>query len=70
MHLRSRIRQRVRINGLNLTVNFNPGETIHTENSYKFTPSMIEALASNAGLGIEQNWCDERNWFAVTLLRA
>lgn len=70
MHLRSRIRQSVRINILGLTVNFDPGETIHTENSYKFTPSMIEALASNAGLGIEQTWCDERNWFAVTLLRA
>jgi dimethylhistidine N-methyltransferase len=69
MHLRSRIRQRVRINVLNLNVNFNPGETIHTENSYKFTPSMIEALASNAGLRIEQTWRDERKWFAVTLLR-
>ena len=69
MHLSSRIRQRVCINDLDLTVDFAPGETIHTENSYKFTPSMINSLASNAGLTIEQTWCDERNWFAVTLLR-
>jgi dimethylhistidine N-methyltransferase len=69
MHLRSLRPQRVRINALNLTVNFAAGETIHTENSYKFTPTMLEALAFNSGLHIEQTWCDERNWFAVTLLR-
>jgi dimethylhistidine N-methyltransferase len=69
MHLKSRTHQRVHIEALDLAVNFNPGETIHTENSYKFTSAMLNALASNAGLTIEQTWRDERSWFSVTLLR-
>jgi dimethylhistidine N-methyltransferase len=70
MHLRSRVAQSVRVAALDLTVDFDEGETIHTENSYKFTPSMLEAVTFNAGFAIEQSWSDERNWFTVTLLRA
>jgi uncharacterized SAM-dependent methyltransferase len=60
----------VNIDALDLSVAFAEGETIHTENSYKFTPSMIEALAENGGFSIEQSWSDERSWFSVTLLHA
>ncbi len=70
MHLQSRTDQLVNINALELSVPFSSGETIHTENSYKFTPSMLETLASNGGFRLEQSWSDERNWFTVTLLRA
>jgi dimethylhistidine N-methyltransferase len=70
MHLQSRVSQRVRIDALDLTVEFEPGETIHTENSYKFTPPMLEALALNGGFRIEQSWSDPREWFRLTLLRA
>ncbi len=70
MHLQSRIDQLVNINALEMSVPFVTGETIHTENSYKFTPSMLESLASNGGFRLEQSWSDERDWFTVTLLRA
>ncbi len=70
MHLESIGSQRVRIRSLDTTIDFAPGETIHTENSYKFSPAMIEALALNSGFALEQNWSDERGWFTVTLLRA
>jgi L-histidine N-alpha-methyltransferase len=70
MHLESCSEQSVNIDALEISVPFLPGETIHTENSYKFTPSMIEALAGNSGFSIEQSWSDERDWFTVTLLRA
>ncbi len=70
MHLMSRADQVVKIRALDLSVPFVSGETIHTENSYKFTPSMIEAMAANGGFRIEQSWSDERKWFTVTLLRA
>lgn len=70
MHLESSIAQLVNIDALDLSIPFVAGETIHTENSYKFTTSMIESMAENGGFSIEQSWSDEREWFTVTLLRA
>ncbi len=70
MHLMSRAHHFVNIRALEISVPFASGETIHTENSYKFTPSMIQAMAKNGGFEIEQSWSDERKWFTVTLLRA
>jgi L-histidine Nalpha-methyltransferase len=70
MHLESRTEQLVNIDALDISVPFVSGETIHTENSYKFTPPMIESMAANGGFSIEQSWSDEREWFTVTLLRA
>jgi uncharacterized SAM-dependent methyltransferase len=46
------------------------GETIHTENCYKYTPGMIESMAHNGGFSIERAWSDERDWFRINLLRA
>lgn len=70
MHLESLADQLVHINSLDLSVPFVSGETIHTENSYKFTPSMIASMAAGGGFRIERSWSDERAWFTVTLLRA
>ncbi len=47
MHLVSMKRQRVRINGID--IGFGRGETIHTENSYKYTVESFLTLARNAG---------------------
>jgi len=47
MHLASTRRQRVHINGA--TIDFQPGETIHTENSYKYTVRSFQALARGSG---------------------
>lgn len=44
---------------------FAAGETIHTENSYKYPlPDFLDMLAC-AGFGACQVWTDERQWFAV-----
>ncbi|MCQ8185179.1 L-histidine N(alpha)-methyltransferase [Parvularcula maris] len=46
------------------------GETIHTENSHKYTPSSFEKLAEKAGWKLDRLWTDEKDWFGVFLLRA
>ncbi len=74
MHLESLVAQRVRIPansaGPAFTLNFAPGETIHTENSYKFTPAAVEALLASAGFKVKQSWQDPHSLFAVTLASA
>ena len=47
---------------------FRAGETIHTENSYKFTRSQIQSLAHAAGFSLPRWWTDERGYFSVNLL--
>src|ERR1700723_452978 len=49
MHLRSRAAQEVRIDTLDLTVAFSPGETIWTESSHKFRAEQIARLGERAG---------------------
>lgn len=70
MHLESRRAQRVHIAELDMTVYFAAGETIHTENSYKYAPGQPQAMLAHAGFKAEQCWTDERGWFAVCLGRA
>jgi len=74
MHLESLIRQRVRIPansaGPALTLEFAAGETIHTENSYKFSASRIEKLLASANFAISHTWNDPQHLFAVTLATA
>ncbi len=70
MHLRSTRSQVVRIAALPLEIAFREGETIHTENSYKFTAQSIDDLLASTGFTTATRWHDERNWFAVTLASA
>ena len=70
MHLESVGRQRVHVPALGMELELEPGETIHTENSYKFTPHSIAALLQAAGFAPQQTWSDDRGWFAVTLASA
>jgi len=70
MHLRSLDAQRVRVGALDLKVEFAAGESIHTENSYKYRPGQAEALLAEAGFRAEATWTDARGWFAVCLGRA
>ncbi len=70
MHLESRIPQAVQIPSLDLNLCFRPGETIHTENSYKYRPGQAEALLESADFTAEHTWTDDRGWFAVHLARA
>lgn len=70
MHLGSRTAQRVNFGALDLAVEFSPGETIHTESSYKYRPGQAEALLAEAGFAPAATWADDREWFAVCLGRA
>jgi dimethylhistidine N-methyltransferase len=70
MHLESLQAQTVSIDELALDLTFQKGETIHTENSYKFTLPMVGAIAENGGFEIERTWADPKRWFTVHLLRA
>ncbi len=70
MHLASRAEQNVRIAALDLTAHFAAGESIHTENSYKYRPGQAESLLTEAGFHAEQTWTDPQGWFGVCLGRA
>ncbi len=50
------------------TFAFETGETIHTENSYKYTPQGVRDLAERAGLSVAQSWLDEEALFSVHYL--
>jgi len=69
MHFVSLEEQDICIHEIREKIHFKKGETIHTENSYKFTDEMIEKLASKAGLTIEKMWKDEIDYFALCLMR-
>jgi L-histidine Nalpha-methyltransferase len=68
MHLESRLDQTVRIAGR--AVRFAAGETIHTENSYKYTIEEFGALAAGAGWRPDRVWTDRDRLFAVHALTA
>lgn len=67
MHLKSTTEQTVSIN--KELFEFLEGETIHTENCYKFTKESFTAMSSKAGLSPVKTWTDDKNLFAVMLLR-
>ncbi len=49
-------------------IQFGEGESIHTENSYKYTTKQLNSLASDAGLTLKETWFDDNNLFSVNLL--
>lgn len=67
MHLESTRAQYVSIEHADLDLHFVPYETIHTENSYKFTDRGIRSLLSEAGFQIRETWKDSRDWYSLTL---
>ncbi|HEV3330562.1 MAG TPA: L-histidine N(alpha)-methyltransferase [Bryobacteraceae bacterium] len=70
MHLRSRVHQTVSIRGADLSVDFEPNETICTEASHKFRPEQLPELARLAGFQMERQWIDCEWPFAENLLVA
>ncbi len=74
MHLESLTNQQVHIPanaaGPAITFALQPGETIHTENSYKFTEASVDALLKPAGFAPIRTWQDPQALFAVTLATA
>jgi dimethylhistidine N-methyltransferase len=69
MHLVSQVKQHVSINGASFS--FAEGESIHTENCYKYTRQTFEALSRQCGWRTVQVWQDEtESAFGVFLMRA
>ena len=66
MHLASLKRQRIKVCGE--CIEFRAGETIHTENSYKYSVASFGALARGAGWTPTAVWTDPDNYFSVHTL--
>lgn len=66
MHLRSRRFQKAYVDGR--AFSFSEGETIHTENSHKYTISGFHALALEGGWKAVKTWADENNLFSLHML--
>ena len=69
MHLVSTCKQHVYIRGIDKTIYFEQGETIHTENSYKYTLKQIDALAKRCKLGVRNHFTDRNLWFDLAVLK-
>ena len=69
MWLRTDTAQTVRVDGLDLTVEFAAGEAMRTEISAKFTQARVEAELAAAGLALEAWWTDPAGDFALSLSR-
>lgn len=63
MHLISCLPQLVRVN--QTVFRFREGETIHTENSYKYSIAEFTDLGQKAGLTLRKSWQDKENLFSV-----
>ena len=64
MHLVSEKEQTVKVGGRDFS--FTAGESIHTENSYKYAPDEFAGLVREAGFVVENIWQDESGLFALS----
>ena len=67
MHLAAMKRQKVRI--LGETIDFRAGETIHTENSYKYSVESLNALAGGVGWMPLKAWTDAKKYFVIAAFK-
>lgn len=67
MHLVSRESQDVMLEGRRF--HFEAGESLHTENSYKYTLDSFAALADSAGFACRNQWTDPQALFSVHYLQ-
>jgi dimethylhistidine N-methyltransferase len=66
MHLKSLCEQSITIEGE--SIQFKENETIHTENSHKFTVSEFQQIAADNGFHPIKVWLDPNNYFSVHYL--
>ena len=66
MHLVSRVGRTVMVAGRG--VQFARDESIHTENSYKYTPERMRTMITAAGWTVSKTWSDSNGLFALWLL--
>jgi L-histidine N-alpha-methyltransferase len=69
MHLESKLDQEVRVGAIKKTFHFKKGETIHTENSYKYSQNNLNELVKNAGLEMIQSFTDRKKQYTLILLK-
>jgi uncharacterized SAM-dependent methyltransferase len=69
IYLESTRRQVVRLGLIGGAVRLDRGERIHTENSYKYTPAMVEGMLAAAGWKLKRSWFDRRRWFGLHLAK-
>ena len=67
MHLRSRVRQMVRIPRASCAVLFEAGETIWTESSHKYDLAEIATMAEASGFAVSAQWVDHEWPFVESL---
>ena len=68
MHLAAKGAQTIRLGTREFA--FADGETIHTENSYKYDIAGFQALAARAGFEAVQCWTDGESLFSIHFLRS
>ncbi|HEY6465286.1 MAG TPA: L-histidine N(alpha)-methyltransferase [Candidatus Acidoferrales bacterium] len=70
MHIRSKRPQTVHIPAAQTVARFAEGETIWTENSYKYRPEEVFRIAQDSGFRCEASWVDEEWLFSENLFIA
>jgi L-histidine Nalpha-methyltransferase len=69
MYLLAKEKMEATIKGIDKVIELNKGERIHTENSYKFTNSMINMIAENSGLEFSDYYTDEKEYFSLSVFK-
>jgi len=69
MHLLAASPQRVHLRALDLALDFDVGEGIWTESSYKFTRESVAAMLNEAGLALEEWRTDREGRFGLAIAR-
>lgn len=69
MHLKAQHRHQISSPFFNQPILIEQDETIHTENSYKFTEQRIAALATQCDLKINHIYYDVNKWFGIVHLQ-
>jgi L-histidine Nalpha-methyltransferase len=67
--LESKLDQVVRIGSIGKTFYFKKGETIHTENSYKYSQNRLKKLVKGAGLEVIKTFTDPKKQYTLILLK-
>lgn len=68
MHLKANRTMKVSCPAVPYKIRIKKGETIHTENSHKYTDAYIKQLAASAGLETKESFMDENRWFSLIQL--
>ncbi len=66
MHLRAKKQTEIALDGRKFS--FAAGETLHTENSHKYSINRLKALFAETPWRLDTVWTDENQWFAACLL--